>query len=66
MMKLIIAGLVVAAGIAAYKLWKAGKAVTTDAVIAGVKTEVKDASDAAKPALMVLIKKLMAKLFFKS
>ena len=66
MMKLIVAGLVVAAGIAAYKLWKAGKAVTTGAVVDGVKSEVKDASAAAKPALMEVLKKLMAKLFFKS
>lgn len=65
MMKLVVAGLLVAAGIAAYKLWKSGKAVTAGSVAAGVKTEVSDASAAAKPALMDLVKKLIAKFFSK-
>lgn len=40
MFKLVVLGFVVLAGIVAYKLWKAHKAVTGAAVVAGVKTEV--------------------------
>ncbi len=41
MFKLAILGLVVVAAFVAYKLWKAGKAVTGTAVVAGVESAVK-------------------------
>jgi hypothetical protein len=41
MVKLIILGVLVVAGVVAYKLWKAKKAVTGAAVVAGVETAVK-------------------------
>jgi hypothetical protein len=61
MFKLMMAGLVIAACVAAYKLWKAGKTVTTRTVVEGTKTEVKDAAVKAKPALMQLIMKFFTK-----
>lgn len=48
MFKLIIAGLVVVAGIVAYKLWKSGKAVTGTAVVAGVEADVTAAANTVK------------------
>lgn len=57
MFKLIIVGLVVAAAVAAYKLWKAHKAVTGAAVVAGVKSEVADAVAAVKPAVVDAVEK---------
>ena len=48
MFKLIVAAFLVVAAIAAYKLWKSGKAVTGKSVLDGVKTEVSAAVDAVK------------------
>lgn len=61
MVKLVIAGLVIAAAIAAYRLWKNKKAVTGAAVLAGVKSEVTDAVAAAKPAVEAAVEKVVTK-----
>lgn len=47
-LKLIVVTVVVLAAIVAYKLWKAGKAVTGTAVVAGVEADVKSAVAAVK------------------
>lgn len=43
MLKLLILGAVVLAGVVAYKLWKGNKVVTPATVISGVESDVKSA-----------------------
>lgn len=59
--KLMVVGLVVTAAVVAYKLWKAGKAVTVQSVVDGVKVEVKDAVAAAKPVVKAAVEKVITK-----
>lgn len=56
-----VVGLVVTAAVVAYKLWKAGKAVTVQSVVDGVKVEVKDAVAAAKPVVKAAVEKVITK-----
>ena len=61
MFKLLIAGAVIVAGISAYKLWKAKKAVTGASVLAEAQAEVKDAVAAVKPAVVAAVEKVVTK-----
>ncbi len=49
MFKLVVAALVVVAAVVAYKLWKAGKAVTAGSVAAGVESDVELGTQAQIP-----------------
>ncbi|MDE1830302.1 MAG: hypothetical protein KGI25_08265 [Thaumarchaeota archaeon] len=56
----VIGVVVVAAGIVAFRLWKAGKAVTGAAVVAGTETLVKDTAAEITPAIQAAIEKAVA------
>lgn len=64
-MGIIVGFIIVAAGVATYKLWKSGSAITGKSVAKGAKKEVKKAVKAAKPGVIALAKALIAKLFRK-
>lgn len=51
MVGLIVLGVVVVAGVVAYKLWKSGKAVTGAAVVAGVEADAKTVVATAEKAV---------------
>jgi hypothetical protein len=53
MFTLIIAGVIIVAGIVVYKLWKANKAVTGKSVVAGVESTVKTAVNDVKSTVAV-------------
>lgn len=56
---IIVGVVVVAAAVAAYKLWKAGKAVTGKSVLATVESDAKAAVAAAKPAVEAVVEKVV-------
>ena len=63
---LIIAGFIIAAGVAAFRLWKAKQAITANSVLAGVKSEVKEAAAAVSPAIQAVIEKAVAEALAKA
>lgn len=60
MMDAAIGVVVVAAGVVAYRLWKAGKAITGASVVAGTETLISSTAAEVSPAIQAAIEKAVA------